>query len=485
VAVALVATLVRIPTLLAGRHLSFDDGVYGASAIAMRHGGVPFDGVFSSQGPLYLPLVFLGDLLGFRTLNSPRVLAVLSGALIAGFVAAIAGQLDRDASSTRARVAAVAAGLFAATSGALWWTTGPLTSDGPTIALSCAAVWFAFANVRRPARWRVVIIGTLLGAAVAVKLVMAAPAILVCALLLLATRRIRTALIAVIPLLLVPVVLTVAFGAGRVWEQVVSYHLESHVGSRNPATHLAKLFSTLIDRDLLLTTATVVGLVALTLIAIRARRTRSSRGGADWLTRATSGLTPIGLWLLVTIGVLAVQMPLWRNHVAYVIPPMAIIVGTMISRGGLPSLAIVTASLLILPHQFFQTRAMWDPEPYRGTDAAIARALRALPPGAQVISDDPGFAWRTDRRTPSNFVDTSVLRITSPIPGVVIGSATVINAATTPQVCAVVITSPERFGALPALGHLLAGSGYELDVEAPNAEVWIKQECRPNARARR
>ena len=37
------------------RHLTFDDGVYGASAVAMRAGGQPFRDVFSSQGPLFLP----------------------------------------------------------------------------------------------------------------------------------------------------------------------------------------------------------------------------------------------------------------------------------------------------------------------------------------------------------------------------------------------------------------------------------------------
>ena len=79
IAIATVAVALRIPAYLAVRHVSFDDGAYGASAVAMRAGGLPFREVFSSQGPLFLPLVWLFDLLGLRTLDAPRLLAVASG----------------------------------------------------------------------------------------------------------------------------------------------------------------------------------------------------------------------------------------------------------------------------------------------------------------------------------------------------------------------------------------------------------------------
>src|SRR5919199_3531029 len=67
-AIAAATIALRIPAYVAVRHLSFDDGVYGASAIALRHGGLPFRDVFSSQGPLFLPLVWLADAFGLRTL---------------------------------------------------------------------------------------------------------------------------------------------------------------------------------------------------------------------------------------------------------------------------------------------------------------------------------------------------------------------------------------------------------------------------------
>ena len=83
------AVLIRLPGYLAAAHLTFDDGVFGASAIAMRHGGVPFREVFSSQGPLFLPVTWLGDLIGGRTLDSPRFASLASGlalTLIARFL---------------------------------------------------------------------------------------------------------------------------------------------------------------------------------------------------------------------------------------------------------------------------------------------------------------------------------------------------------------------------------------------------------------
>ena len=47
---------------------------YTAQDGPLVDGAVPFRDVFSSQGPLFLPLVWLADLLGGRTLDAPRLL---------------------------------------------------------------------------------------------------------------------------------------------------------------------------------------------------------------------------------------------------------------------------------------------------------------------------------------------------------------------------------------------------------------------------
>src|SRR5436853_2778978 len=128
-AIAVGAVAIRIPAYVAVRHLSFDDGVYGASAVAVRAGGLPFREVFSSQGPLFLPLVWVADVAGLRTFDAPRLLAVASGLalVLATWSAARALRL-----STGATVMAAA---LVATSGSVMWVTGPLTSDGPGLAL--------------------------------------------------------------------------------------------------------------------------------------------------------------------------------------------------------------------------------------------------------------------------------------------------------------------------------------------------------------
>jgi len=61
--IAVGAVALRIPAYLGRAPRELDDGVYGASAVAMRTGALPFRQVFSSQGPLFLPLVWLFDLL--------------------------------------------------------------------------------------------------------------------------------------------------------------------------------------------------------------------------------------------------------------------------------------------------------------------------------------------------------------------------------------------------------------------------------------
>ena len=86
------------------------DGQFAESVLAMRAGGLPFRQVFSSQGPLFLPMAWLGDLLTFRTLDSPRAIAVFSGVALT-VVTYIAGrEITSRAGCRRATASAAAAG---------------------------------------------------------------------------------------------------------------------------------------------------------------------------------------------------------------------------------------------------------------------------------------------------------------------------------------------------------------------------------------
>ena len=136
-----VATLLlRLPAYVADRHLTFDDGVYGASAVAMRAGGVPFRDVFSSQGPLFLPLVWVADLVGGRSADAPRVLSLVAALVLVG-ATYWAGRAITDRGG-----ALLAAGLVT-TSGSVLWVTGPVASDGIALAFATVTVLLAL-------RWR-------------------------------------------------------------------------------------------------------------------------------------------------------------------------------------------------------------------------------------------------------------------------------------------------------------------------------------------
>ena len=61
---AIATIVIRIPAFVAEKSLVFDDGVFASSARAMRNGELPFRDIFSSQGPVFLPFLWVADLVG-------------------------------------------------------------------------------------------------------------------------------------------------------------------------------------------------------------------------------------------------------------------------------------------------------------------------------------------------------------------------------------------------------------------------------------
>ncbi|MEW6475273.1 MAG: hypothetical protein AB1679_23705 [Actinomycetota bacterium] len=459
------AVVLRIPALLATRHLSFDDGVYGASAVAMRAGGLPYRDVFSSQGPLFLPLVWLFDLLGLRTLDAPRLLAVASGAalVLATWSAARAVRLSTGA-------AALAAGLVAV-SGSVLWVTGPLTSDGPGLALAAWAVTAALWYRRSPSLRRAVAAGVLLGAALSVKSLLLAAGLPV-AWVLLGNRRHLAAAVATAGAVSLAVALP--WGLDNVWDQAFDYHLEA-AGSRTPVPNLRKVLSTLGDRDLPLLLAALAAMA--TAVAGRRSRTRKSTQPAN-LGGDPVGVRLVAVWLAATVIVLAAEHPLWRNHVSHLVPATALLVAVAFDRARIvprPAVLVaggLVAALAVPYHVVHLSEILWPAPP--GKALAAARAdLRALPAGAQVISDDPGVVWRAGRRTPDDLVDTSILRIDS---GRLTGPS-LARAATVRPVCAVLVWS-HRFGDLTHLPKLLEDRGYRPTARYGGPKVlYVRDAC--------
>lgn len=455
---AAVAVALRIPAFVAPNHLTFDDGVFGASAVAMRDGGVPFREVFSSQGPLFLPLVWLFDLIGFRTENAPRLLAVASGAAVTVLVYLIGRRLAGHGVGVLAAVATTV-------SGSLLWTTGPLAADGPGLALALGAVAVAFSYRDRPTVTRAIVFGLLAGASFAIKSLFAVPPALVVAWVLLERRAWRDLVVGVTASAVFIVAVSLPWGLADVWDQAVVYHLEA-AGDRTPVDNAEKLVSTLWDRDLLVFALALAG-AGLAL----GRRSRASgsdaspaypRAAHPWGDRAT----PLAAWALALAAVFLLEHPLWRPHLTHAVPVLAL-TAAYAFRDHLRWAAILVLALLI-PHAVTTADILW-PDAYEGAEAEAAAALEQLPDHAYAISDEPGFVWRAGLRTPDALVDASILRIESER----ITASSLAGAARDPRVCAVLVWSQrfQRFN----LGERL--DSYTVAEEFGNGRVLYTRAC--------
>jgi hypothetical protein len=427
----------RIPALLASRELNPDDGYYGMSVVAMRGGGIPYREVFSSQGPLHLPLLYLGDLLGLRTMNAPRVTPIAAG-VVATVVTYFIGR--RIAS----RQGAVLAALVVAVSGSVLWVTGPVTSDGPTLALVACAFLAALRYRERPSLGRLVTVSLLLAGALLVKPAIAALGGIAVVIIVVPARRVRDLVIAAATMVAAALVVSAPFGLGNVWRQTVSYQLSSQ-REQSVGANVVKLATTLFDRDKLLLVLAALALVVF-LTDTGARRLTLLPP-----TRAVRAV--LVLWVVITAVFLVLQPALWRNHVASLVVPIALLIAMHVP----PPRWLAVALIVVVPWHVVSVSGILHPEPPRGPTAQAIAALRSLPPGAWVISDEPGIVWRAGRRTTDDYVDTSVKRQEQGQ----ITAATIARAAAQPQVCGVLVWSASHWGAFDDLAERLAAVGYQ------------------------
>jgi 4-amino-4-deoxy-L-arabinose transferase-like glycosyltransferase len=470
---ALLAIVVRLPALFASRALTFDEGVYGSAVLAMRDGARPFREIFSSQGPLQLPLLWVADLIGFRTLDAPRLLSVASGAVITVATYAIARRVA-------SRGGAVLAAALVATSGSMLWVTAPISGDGPALALVTTAVAFAFAYRARPTTLRAVAVGLAMGGALSIKLLVI-PAAIPVGLLLLRGGRLRALVTAVGSAAVVFLAAALPWGISDVWDQSIAFH-QNASRTDSYGGNAWRLVHTLCERDVLLTIVAVAALVGVVVHWWGRRRSGDDGAAAPprpggVAARALEILeTPAGMfgaWLVVQAALLVWEPQMWRPHVSEVIVPIALLVALRPPSWRVTAVVFVAA----LPWYLVNVHTMLWPEPYRGDDAAAVARIRALPAGAWAISDEPTFIWRADRRTPGNLVDSSIKRIQEKL----LTPATVAKGAAKPQVCAVVVWT-SRFGDFSTLPDLLAGEGYQPVARFGGPRViYEKPDCSPKS----
>ena len=436
------ALILRLPAFFASRHLTFDDGQYGSAILGMRDGAAPFRDLFSSQGPLHYPLLWVADVVGFRTLDGPRVETVA-----AGLVAAIAAYAIGRRLTTR--TGALLAGALVATSGSVLYVTAPLSGDGPALALSLTAIALALAYRAQPSVARAIGVGLAIGAGLSVK-PLVLPAALAVGMVLLGVRRWRECAAAAGAAAAVFLAAALPWGIGNVWDQTIAYHRDSE-RLRSVFGNLRVLLQTLVERDPFVVATLVLATVGVVLTMRRAPATAAT------IPREIDDRTAVlllGVWLGAQALFLIIEPAMWRPHVSQVVAPLAILA---VARP--PSWrAVLVVAVVLSPWWVANTHEILWPDGYDRDEQAVVDRLRALPDGAWVISDDPGFTWRAEHRVPGNFVDVSEKRIQQRQ----LTAKVIARAAARPRVCSVVVWSERRFGSLSSLPRRLEAEGYEV-----------------------
>jgi Dolichyl-phosphate-mannose-protein mannosyltransferase len=450
--------LIRLPDFVAPRHLSYDDGGYLSAALAMRDGELPFRDIFSSQGPLFLPLVWLADLVGFRTHTAPRLLAVAAGV---GVTLAVYAAGRRVTS----RGGALLAGGLVATSGSVLWVSGPLTGDGVAMAFAVTAVALALRFRDSPSLGGAVAVGLVMGAAMSVKAI-AVPAAIPIGLIFLATRRVRDFVVAVACAGAVWVTAALPWGIGRVWEQAFEYHRAS-AREDSYFGNAVRLVETLFERDLAVVVTAL--LAAGFLLARRFGKPREPGSPSPFAIDAAWVL--LAGWFIAQVIFLVVEPAMWRPHVAHLIPPLALLACLQPP----PWRWLAVAAIPVIPWWAAHVQPVLWPRAY-GTEAQAAVGdIEALPDGAWVITDEPGLAWAAHRRSPADLVDSSIKRIQQ---GQITG-ASLAEGASDPRVCGVLVWT-SRFGDFTDLPDRLRAEGYRVEARYDGDRVLYERvDCAP------
>ncbi len=460
VGAALAATaVVRIPAVLSDQHIDFDEGVYGVSVLAMRDGGLPFRDIFSSQGPLFLPILWLFDVAGLRHFRAMRLGMVLVALAFTVGVYVIARRVS--GSPFAAVVAAAATGTASAGVAA----AGAIHSDGIGLAFGVWGVAVLVGAGSLDERWRPLVVGLLIGAGMAVKSLFLVPAGLAVAWHY-GWRREWGALVrAAVAAALLGLAVTLPWGLGNVWEQFVAFHLDVP-RTRSPYRNFVASVGRMWRRDSIFL---VMAGAALGGVAIRLARRRWPDGPrADHVTML--------VWLAASAAVLLLGVEMdrgsYRFLIFFIAPAMVVL--AIFRPPAVLLAAAVAGALLLVPRHYHENDRYLEHQRLNGRHAEVVALLRALPEGANVVADDPGLAWVAGRHPPPPLVDVSWARIQS---GSLRADA-VREGAARADTCAVVFFS-DRFDFLdPDLGAGLAG--YELAVDwGSDDRLYVREECRP------
>ena len=436
-----------------------DEGVYLESLMLMERGYLPFRDFFSSQGPLFLPILFPFSLLG--GVLGPRLGVALFAILGLLAVAALGRRLGGG-------IGAIVALLLAALSPNLLYVSRLTLAEAPSAGLAAVAVWI---STRAPSRIWLCVAAMLLAVALLIK-PLAAPAgfaMLALAIDARAPQRQWRALGIDLGLMLAAAALvvllaSVPFGIAAVRDQFIDFHIEvTRVEQRGRAVggwdNVAVALPELLDEGAGLYLMAAAGL----LVALISRRALAL------------GVT---LWLLGTIAMLWVYVPFYDRFLIFLFPPLALLAATGCASlrlsnrwasllgptpailpaeapGGFSWRRVLMAFVLVaglaylvsLPRVVAQdlivARSPWEPLRLAEYQAAVDLAAMTAP-DEYVVTDNHSIAFMAGRIVPPSLVDLSEARVT-------IGSIEadeVLQALDEYQVNVVVWWSDDRFGKL-------------------------------------
>ncbi len=409
------AGAIRIPMWAAKTHFTFDEGVFLASTDLATAGFTQYRDFFTSQGPLFIPLLQLGDLLGFGDPRGARTIMVVSGMAIA--VATYFILVAFASSRTSFLIAALVA-----TSGTTLLAAGPVQSEGPGLALALAGL---AVTLHRQDRTGALIAGLLIGSTVAIKSLHVAPTVLMVAIVLAYRRDWLSLAYTSLVALTLALATALFYGVDRVLDQYVMFHLAKD-NSANLLDNLGQAGSFLVDFDLPLLVLAVA-----TLILLRRAPERTKIPPIDippWLPAA---------WMLssliVIFGFTHID-PGFVRVVTFLIPPLALLIAHNLHA---PMRILSCVVALSVVFQVATIEFTPDPDP---AALAVVERLEMIGGDEMVVSDDPGLAWTARRLSHPATVDPSYARFETGY----LSLQTVERALADPRTCAFTATS-ERF----------------------------------------
>lgn len=387
--VALIATVVaafRLPIWLTRVHQTFDEGVFLASNDLVAAGHTPFQEVFSSQGPLFLPLLRFGQWLSFEDPRGARTTMIVAAV---GFTVAF----YFIARAYLTRNVALAASLLVASSGVGILAAGPVQSEGLALALGMGSIAIL---IRSQRTWAPLAAGIAIGAAIAVKSLHVLPLLAVVVVLLLRRQGLKPLIVAGSAAVATVLAISLPFGLGRVWDQYVLFHLAKD--NTIPFwENLSQGAAGLGGYDIPLLAAVAAALGYRWFVPHPQKRNLESPA---WLPT---------LWLMGTVVLFTVFTPIgsgFTRALVYLIPPLLL---TVAPRVEVPKRALVA---LVVAGIVWQVGAVGliggnDPDPEQ---AAVIQVLKSVPPGGLIVSDDPGLVWASGRLSHPTTVDPSFAR---------------------------------------------------------------------------